>query len=44
MSINPLFFNPYVASPLAARVPKPFHIHAKKIWQKENEFVLSKVF
>jgi len=44
MSINPLCISPYIASPLAVRVPKPFHIHAKRIWKKENEFVLSKVW
>jgi len=28
---------------LTAKVSKPFHIHAMKIWQKESNFVLRKV-
>jgi len=45
MSINLVFSSPYVASLLAARVPKPFHIHAKKeVWQKKKfSFVFSRV-
>jgi len=42
MNINPLCFSPYVASPLAARVPNPFIFMPKEIGKKRMDLSLTR--